>query len=54
MQWHGGKVSEEGFTKEKVLEPGSEGYVRVFPGRLGWEKISSRGNSMSLVSLGSL
>lgn len=53
-QWHGGKVSKEGFTKQKVLEPGSEGYVRVFPGKLGWEKISSRGNSMSLVSLRSL
>ena len=40
MQWHGRKVSEEGFTKEKVLEPGFEGYVRVLAGRLRWEKIS--------------
>lgn len=29
-QWHGGKVFSGAFTKEKVLEPGSEGY-KSFP-----------------------
>lgn len=43
MQWDGGKVSKEGFTKEKMFELGFEGYVGVYQPDSGGREFQAEG-----------
>lgn len=54
MQWRGGRVSGEGFTKERMLELGIEGCVVVYQVVSGRRAFQTRGTACMKVSLRSL